>query len=132
MGSSSSSTISTLRTVTVDTAGCLSPERTKQILRIAASGDNEAVKKSIAAGLLTSECDGFDRGQRVYFEDVEILGGITKMRAQGSAVATGFRAILSKSETERCRTLEGGERGNSPKLGEFGFGWPGTALDRAK
>lgn len=64
--------------------GCVSQEYYKKLVNFASSGDNEAFKKALVAGVLTEQCIMFKAGTRVILEDTAIFSGLMQVRVRGN------------------------------------------------
>jgi hypothetical protein len=66
--------------------GCQHKDYFDQMMDIIGSGDKEATNKMLLAGVISKECQSFERGDNVYLEDVKIFSHRIKIRREGEAI----------------------------------------------
>ncbi|GMV28554.1 MAG: hypothetical protein AMXMBFR59_06790 [Rhodanobacteraceae bacterium] len=79
-------------TVRKDGVGCRSQDDYSTLVKLAASGDEQAFGQAYTAGILAGLCVKFTPGETVYLEDTAIFSGQIKVRKKGE-VAGYWTAI---------------------------------------
>lgn len=67
--------------------GCVSRDYYEKLVSFAASGDNEAFKKALVAGVMTEQCTMFQAGASVILEDTAMFSGMMKIRVRGETTS---------------------------------------------
>lgn len=67
--------------------GCVSEDYYRRLVRFAGSGDNEAFKEALVAGVLTGQCVMFKAGTPVILEDTALFSGLMQVRIRGETVS---------------------------------------------
>lgn len=70
-----------LRHMQQATFGCLSKDKLKGIIKMAAEGDNEGASAAVDQEVGEGECREFQNGEKVYFEKFD--WGLAQVRPQG-------------------------------------------------